>query len=141
MRATKSAIAEALQTDAAVLGLVPPAHVFAVERASLPTLPAIEIIGISTERVDTGPMIRHSMSIEITVSHATEDGADELLDGAVRAVRHRLGAAEYDSAPIALAGGEGVLVELRETRWSVSASGTAGVIRGAAVALVAVVSE
>ena len=50
-------------------------------------------------------------------------------------------AAERQTPPIALAGGEGVLVELQQTRWSISASGTAGVIRGAAVSLAAVVGE
>ena len=74
-------------------------------------------------------------------SHATEDGADELLDGAVRAVRQRLGAAESDAKPIALASGEGARVVLHGTRWSVSAAGTSGVIRGASVALSVVVGE
>ena len=50
MRATKEAIAEALADDAAVLSLVPPSQVFAVERATLPTLPAIEVIGVCSER-------------------------------------------------------------------------------------------
>ena len=65
MRATKRALAEALRTDAAVL--VPPAQIYAVERATVPVLPSIEVIGISTERVDSGPMARHEMSCEITV--------------------------------------------------------------------------
>ena len=74
MRATKTAIAEALRTDAAVSELVPATSVYATERATLPTLPAIEVIAVSTERVEDGPMVRHELSIEVTVSHATEDG-------------------------------------------------------------------
>ena len=89
MRATKTAIAEALRTDAAVSELVPPAQIYAVERATLPTLPAVEVIALSSERVDTGPMVRHAMNVEVTVSHQAEDGADELLDAVVRAVRAR----------------------------------------------------
>ena len=93
MRATKVAIAAAIAADAAVSELVPAAQVFAVERATVPTLPAIELVGVTSSRVGDGPMIRHLLSIEVTVSHSTENGADELLDGAVRAVRRRLGAA------------------------------------------------
>ena len=58
MRATKQAIAEAIRTDAAVAELVPLGQVFAVERAVLPTLPSVECIAVSSERVDTGPMVR-----------------------------------------------------------------------------------
>ena len=108
MRATKRALAEALRTDAAVL--VPPAQIYAVERATVPVLPSIEVIGISTERVDSGPMARHEMSCEITVASATEDKADELLDGIVRAVRQRVIDAEHSARPIALASGEGCSV-------------------------------
>ena len=35
-------------------------------------------------------MVKHSMSIEITASDPTEDGADETLDSIVAAVRARL---------------------------------------------------
>ena len=90
MRAAKLALAAALRTDTAVAALVPAGQVFAVERATVPTLPSIEVIGVSSERVDTGPLVRHELSIEVTVTHPTEDGADELLDGIVTAVRRRL---------------------------------------------------
>ena len=86
-------------------------------------------------------MVRHELSVEVTVSHATEDGADELLDGIVRAVRQRIGAAEHQTAPIALASGEGCLAVLAGTRWSVSASDASSVIRGAAISLSVEVAE
>ena len=102
MRATKVAIAKALRTDAEVSELVPVTSVYAVERATLPTLPAVEVIGLSSERVGDGPMVQHELSVEVTVSHQSEDGADELLDAVVRAVRQRIGAAERQLRPIAL---------------------------------------
>ena len=139
MRATKRALAEALRTDAAVL--VPPAQIYAVERATVPVLPSIEVIGISTERVDSGPMARHEMSCEITVGSATEDKADSLLDGIVRAVRQRVIDAEHSTRPIALAGGEVCLCVLAGTRWSISAANASSVIRGASVSLSVEVSE
>ena len=141
MRATKTAIAEALRTDAAVSELVPATSVYAVERATLPTLPAVEVIAVSSERVDDGPLVRHELSVEITVAHATEDGADELLDAIVRAVRQRLDAAERQLPEIALASGEGCLVVLAGTRWSISAANTSGIVRGASVAVSGMVSE
>ena len=141
IRAVKQAIAAALREDAEVAALVPDAQIFAVERATVPTLPAVEVIGLSSERVNDGPLVRHELSVEVTVSHATEDGADELLDAVVRAVRQRIDAAERQLPPIALAGGEGALCTLGGTRWSVSASSTSSVIRGAAVALSVEVSE
>ena len=133
MRASKQAIAAALREDAEVAALVPDEQIYAVERAVLPTLPAIEIVGLSSE-VDTWPMVRHELSIEVTVSHAVEDGADAVLDGVVAAVRARLFDAERGERPIDLPTGAGLTVELRATRWSVSASGASGVIRGASVA-------
>ena len=60
-------------------------------------------------------MVRHALSVEVTVRDGREDGADELLDAVVRAVRQRLSAG---ASPIALASGEGALVELHGTRWS-----------------------
>ena len=141
MRAAKQAIAEALRTDAAVSELVPDAQVYATERATIPVLPSVEVVGLSSERVDDGPMVRHELSIEVTASHQTEDGADELLDAIVRAVRQRLSAAEHQITPIALASGEGCLVVLAGTRWSISAASASGVVRGAAVAVAVEVSE
>ena len=141
MRATKTAIAEALRTDAAVSALVPAAQVFAVERATIPTLPSVELIGVTSERVGDGPMVRHELSCEITAAHSTEDGCDELLDAIVRAVRQRLDAAERQSPAIALASGEGCLCVLAGTRWSISAANASSVIRGAAISLSVVVSE
>ena len=141
MRPVKVAIAEALRTDAAVSELVPRTSVYAVERATLPTLPAVEVIGLSSERVGDGPMARHELSIECTVRHPSEDGADSLLSGVVMAVRERLGAAELSNAPIAQEGGEGVLVVLGGTRWSISAADASGVVRGASIALTAEVRE
>ena len=70
------------------------------------------MIAVSSERVDEGPLVRHELSIECTVSHQTEDGADALLDAAVRAVRQRLDAAERQLPRIALTDGEGCLVVL-----------------------------
>ena len=141
MRPVKVAIAAALAADDAVAELVPAAQVFAVERATVPVLPSIELIALSSERVDSGPMARHVMSCEITVASGTEDKADELLSDIVRAVRRRLGAAEHSTRPIALASGEGCLVVLAGTRWSLSASDASSVIRGAAVALSVEVAE
>ena len=141
MRRVKVALAEALRTDAAVSELVPDAQIFATERAVLPVLPSVEVIGLSSERAGDGPMVRHELSIEVTVSHASEDGADELLDAAVRAVRQRLDAAEHQLPLIALATREVCLVVLAGTRWSVSASAASGVVRGAAISLSVEVSE
>ena len=141
MRPVKLALAAALAADDNVTTLVPPAQIFPVERATLPTLPAVEVIGLSSERVGDGPMVQHELSVEVTVSHTTEDGADALLDDAVRAVRQRIGAAEHDTRPIALASGEGALCVLGATRWSISASGASSVIRGAAISLRVQVSE
>ena len=141
MRAAKLAIAAALRIDADLGELVPATSVYAVERATVPTLPSIEVIGVSSERVDGGPMIKHSMAIEVTVSHPTEDGSDAALDGIVRALRRRLSDAERSELPIRLESGEGVLIELGGTRWSVSATGSTGVIRGASITLDAEVAE
>ena len=135
MRATKLAIAAALAADTAVSNLVPAAQVFAVERATVPTLPAIEVIAISSSRVDGGPLIKHELSVEVTVSHPSEDGADELLDSIVAAIRARLSAAENSIEPISLAGGGNVLVDLGATRWSISAADKASVVRGASIAV------
>ena len=131
MRPVKLAIATALRADPAVGEQVPAAQVFAVERAVIPALPSIEIIGISSERIGDGPMIHHTMSVECTVSAITEDAADALLDSIVAAVRVRLLAAEYSTVPISLEDGGNVLVELEATRWSISAADKAGVVRGA----------
>ena len=113
----------------------------AFERATVPTLPAVELIAISSERVDTGPMVRHELSVECTVTHATEDGADLALDAIVRAVRARLSAAETTVDPIDIPTRAGLTVELKGTRWSVNASGASGVVRGASVAASVLVSQ
>ena len=76
-----------------------------------------------------------------TVSHATEDGADELLDSIVAAVRARLFDAEQGERPIDLPTRAGLTVEVKGTRWSTSASGASGVVRGASVAASALVSQ
>ena len=141
VRAVRVAIAEALRSDNNVTKLVPDAQIYATERATIPTLPSIELIGVTSERVDTGPMVRHELSVECTVSHQAEDGADELLDSIVRAVRQRLDAAERSDAPITQEAGEACLCVLGGTRWSTSAANTSGVIRGASVSIAAVVSE
>ena len=65
MRPVKLAIALALKSDPAVSVLVPPAQVYAVERSTVPQLPSIEVIGLSSERVDTGPMVRHELSCRV----------------------------------------------------------------------------
>ena len=141
MRAAKVAIAAALRTDPTVAVLVPESQVFSVERVTVPTLPAVEVIGVTSERQESGPLVRHELSCEITVSHATEDGADELLDSIVRAVRERLCDAEISRNPITLPDGSVAVVELAGTRWSVSAGGPSSVIRGAAVGLSVGVDE
>ena len=141
MRPVKIAIRDALSADTAVSNLVPAAQVFSVEKATIPALPAIEVIGVSSERIDTGPLTRHALSVEVTVSHSDETGADKLLDSIVAAVRGRLLAAEHGERPIALPSGENVLVVLEATRWSISASDGAGVVRGASVSVTAEASE
>ena len=141
MRAMKQAIAEAIRTDPAVAELVPAGQVFAVERATLPTLPAVECIAVGSERVDTGPMILHQIAIEITVSSSNEDDADGMLDQLVRAVRRRVSDAEQGENPIRLLTGQTAVCALGGTRWSVSASGSTGVIRGASIDVSAETSE
>ena len=121
--------------------LVPATQVSASSAPRFHSLPSIEIIGLSSERVGGGPLVKHELSIEVTVSSASESGADELLDGVVRAVRQRLGAAEAGTGPISLASGEGALCVLGGTRWSISGSGASGVVRGASVPLSVEVSE
>ena len=140
MRATKQAVAQALAADAAVASLVPAASIYGVERAVLPVLPAVEIIGVSSER-QANEIVRHELSVELTVAAAAEDDADALLDALVRAVRGRLGDAESSVRPIRLAGGGNVLVELAGVRWSLSAAAASGVILGAAIALSVAASE
>ena len=117
--------------DAVVSALVPAAQIHSVERATLPSLPSIELITVASSRTDR-PLIRHELSCEITVSHVSEDGADAKLDAIVQAIRGRLSAAESESDPIILADHSTALVELGGVRWSISAGDTAGVIRGAA---------
>ena len=141
MRAAKVAIADALRSDNNVTKLVPDAQIYATERATIPTLPSVELIGVTSERVGDGPMVRHELSVECTVSHPSDAGADELLDGIVRAVRQRVSDAEHSTRPIALATGEAVLCVLAGTRWSVSAANTSGVLRGASVSVTAEVGE
>ena len=133
IRAVKQAIAAALRADAEVAALVPDAHVFAVERATVPALPAVEVIGLASERVDTGPLVRHELAVEVTVLHTTEDGADEALDGIVAAIRARLARAEDGIDPIFMPTRATVLVTLGAVRWSVSAADAASVIRGASI--------
>ena len=135
MRASKAAVAKALATDDAVAALVPVEQIFTTERATLPVLPAIEIVAVSSVRMDR-PLLRHVLSCEVTVSHQTEDGADELLDGIVAAVRARLSDAESETAPITLEDGSVAMVSMQGVRWSTSATdGKASVVRAAAIAL------
>ena len=141
MRPVKVAIAAALRSDNNVSKLVPREQIYAVERATVPTLPAVELVGVSSERVGEGPLARHEVSVEVTVSHQAEDGADELLDAIVRAVRARLSDAEHSERPISLADGGNVLIVLEGTRWSVSAAVKASTIRGASVRVTAEVGE
>ena len=141
VRAVKLAIAAALRADTAVAALVPGGQIFATERATIPQLPSIELIAISSEQVGGGPIVRHSMAIECTCSNPSADGADVLLDGIVAAVRRRLSASETSERPIALPSRESVLVVLGGSRWSLSASAPAGVIRGASIDVSAEVAE
>ena len=135
MRQCKVAVAVALAEDEATALLVPGEQIFAVERATVPLLPSIEIIGVESSPQEDGPLVRHVLSVEIAVSHADEDGADAALDGIVRAVRERLAAAAQQDRPIVREDGEVVPVGLLATRWSVSASGAVGIVRGAAIAV------
>ena len=136
MRTVKLAVAQALADDPAVSALVPAEQVFATERATIPSLPAIEIVGVTSERTDR-PLIRHVLSCEITVSDPTEDGADSALDAIVQAVRGRLSSAEAESDPVVLEDGSTALVELQGVRWSTSATDgkASSIVRAAAVAL------
>ena len=93
------------------------------------------MIGVTSERQETGPLLRHQLSIEVTVTHASESGADTILDRIVGAIRRRLIDAETSERPIPLEDHTVALVELGGTRWSVSAGGPSSVIRGAAIAL------
>ena len=133
MRQARLAIARALADDAAVSELVSEASIYAVERATLPVTPCIEVIGIRSEASDY--LAKHEASIEVTVTHATPVGADELLAAIVSAVRGRLLHAQSTTGPIALPSGARLSVEVGDTRWSVSVAGKGGVNRGAAVAV------
>ena len=135
MRAAKLAVRDAIASDDAVSDLVPVEQIHSTERATLPSLPSIELVAVSSEPQESGPMVKHLISVEITVSNASEDGADAALDAIVAAVRRRLQAAETAEAPISLTGDALVVVELGATRWSISAGAQTGVIRGAAVSL------
>ena len=133
VRSSKAAIAAAFADEFAITTLVPGTQIHAVEKATLPVLPSIELVGVTSERQESGPLLRHQLSIEVTVSHTSEDGADTLLDAIVGAVRRRLLDAETGGKPIVLPDGAVALVELQATRWSVSAGGPSSVIRGAAI--------
>ena len=129
MRTVKVAIAKAL---AAAVETVP---VYAVERATLPTLPAVEVIGLTTKLQESGPLYRHLLAIEITASAATEDAADERLDDLAGSVCGRLMAAARRDDPILMPGDSIALVTVGDTRWSRSGRGASGVVRGVAIAV------
>ena len=59
MRAIKVAVAEALASDDDVAKLVPASQVFTTERSVVPTLPSVEVVAISSESQEGGPLIRH----------------------------------------------------------------------------------
>ena len=99
------------------------------------------MIAVTSSRVGDGPMVRHELASSHGDPSPTEDEADELLDGIVAAVRARLATSETTVDPINLASGERALVALGGTRWSISASSTSSVIRGAAIALSVEVAE
>ena len=139
MRATKQALAAALRADPDLAELVTPEAIHAVERATLPTTPAVEIIGVRSEATEY--LAKHELAVEITVSHATEDGADAQLDAIVAALRRRLLTAQSSVAPIERTDGSLLNVELGGTRWSVSGTGKGGVVRGASVTLTITGSE
>ena len=142
VRPVKVAIAAALAVRRGVSELVPPAS--RSTRSNAPRfrpLPSYR----SDRRVKRARRYRpdgEAFAIRRVHGESSVRGrADELLDGIVRATRARLGASEDSTRPIALASGKGVLVVLGGTRWSISASGASGVIRGASVSFEAVVSE
>ena len=132
MRAARLAIAQALRETRHVTALVDATSIHAVELATLPTLPSIEVIAISSETADQ--VQRHELAIEVTVSNVTEDEADAHLDAIVEAVRLRL-LDSYVELPISTLAGETVLADLGGVRWSTSATGTNGIIRGASISL------
>ena len=105
-----------------------------VERGTLPRLPAVEVVAISSERSDR-PLIRHVLSVEITVANPDEAGADELLDTLVTRIRGRLSDADAGGDPIILPDGSSLVVELLGVRWSTSASDGTSIVRGAAIAV------
>ena len=130
MRPVKLALAAALASDNTVTALVPPAQIFPVERATLPTLPAVEVIGLSSERVGDGPMVVHELISRGHGESRDRGRGRRAARRAVRAVRQRIGAAERSDAPITQEGGEACLCVLGATRWSISASAASSVIRG-----------
>ena len=97
MRASKIAVAAAIAE--AVTDLVPESQVYSVERAVVPVLPCVEVIGVTSERQERGPMLRHELTVEVTVSHVSEDSADTLLNSIVGSVRGRLLASETGEGP------------------------------------------
>ena len=134
MRAIRLAIAQALREARHVTELVAATSIHAVERAVVPVLPAVEVIAVSSETVDQ--LQRHELAIEVTVSNVSEDAADAELDAIVEAVRLRL-LDSYVEQPISTLAGSTVLADLGAVRWSVSAQGQRGVIRGASVSVTA----
>ena len=134
MRTAKISIRDALASSDAITRLVPATQIHSTERAVLPVLPSIELIAIDSERTDR-PIVKHTLSCEITVSSPTEDDADEVLNAVVQAVRARLSAAEAEADPIVLPDGSTTLIELGAVQWSVSAGGSGGIVRGAAIGL------
>ena len=71
MRASKQALAAALRDDPDLTELVPPGSIHAVERATIPTLPRIEIIGVQSAAADY--LVRHEMAIEVGLSGFPND--------------------------------------------------------------------
>ena len=75
-------------------------------------------------------------------SSSTEDAADlAARKPSCAAVRARLFDAEQGERPIDLPTRAGLTVELKGTRWSTSAAGASGVVRGASVSLSCLVSQ
>ena len=138
MRATKKAIVEAFRADALID--IPNESIFSVEQAVMPKLPAIEVIAISTS-LQARPLVQHTMSVQCTVAGQTEGGVDDALDELVSTVRRRLSAAEHEYDDIVLDDGQAAVIELGGTNWSTTAQGSGGVVRGATVALTAIVNE
>ena len=111
--------------------------------ATVPTLPSIEVISVTSERL-AHALVKHEISIEATRSRTRPKTAPTKRSmascrpsGAALATLSR----RYDLVLTLPPDRTHVVVALEGTRWSVSANGANGVIRGASVRLSCEVDE